>query len=100
MDYFKLPFAGGRNYYGASLNGQGSYGYYWSSSPSSASSDSARRLYLGSSNVNANFNLDRAYGYSVRCFKDSYVAPSISYTLELHANGGSVTTGTLETDNE
>ena len=100
MDYFKLPFAGGRNYYGASLNGQGSYGYYWSSSPSSASSNNARYLYLDSSSVYANDYYYRANGFSVRCFKDSCVAPSISYTLELHANGGSVTTGTLETDNE
>ena len=100
MDYFKLPFAGDRSYYDASLNDQGSYGYYWSSSPNSASSNIARDLYLGSSSVDASYLSNRAYGLSVRCFKDSYVAPSISYTLELHANGGSVTTGTLETDNE
>ena len=99
MDYFKLPFAGSRHYYDASLNYQGSYGYYWSSSPGSASSDYARLLRLSSSNVRASNSYYRALGFSVRCFKDSYVAP-ISYTLELHANGGSVTTGTLETDNE
>ena len=99
-NYFKLPFAGSRNYLDASLGSQGSNGLYWSSSPNSASSNYARNLNLDSSNVGADYNSIRAYGGSVRCFKDSYVAPSISYTLELHANGGSVTTGTLETDNE
>ena len=81
MNDFKLPFAGRRNYSKASLNNQGSYGYYWSSSPNSAGSNNARRLYLGSSNVRAD-NLDnRAVGYSVRCFKDSYVASPESSNL-------------------
>ena len=75
MDYFKLPFAGYRYYNDASLNSRGSYGYYWSSSPYSASSNIARYLSLDSSNVYADHDDDRAYGDSVRCFKDSYVAP-------------------------
>lgn len=87
MDYFKLPFAGSRNYDDASLNRKGSNGYYWSSSPYSGSSISARYLNLGSSFVRAGSSRGRAYGYSVRCFKDSYVAP-ISYILEFNANGG------------
>ena len=87
MDYFKLPFAGYRYYNDASLNGQGSYGYYWSSSPLSASSNGARGLSLDSSDVYASSYSDRAYGYSVRCFKDSYVAP-ISYTLTFDSQGG------------
>ena len=72
---FKLPFAGNRNYSDASLGYQGSRGYYWSSSPVSASSNSARNLYLNSSNVYANNNHYRANGLSVRCFKDSPDAP-------------------------
>ena len=83
----KLPFAGRRYYFNASLNLQGSYGFYWSSSPDSASSNNARYLYLDSSNVSADYNDGRAYGYSVRCFKDSYVAP-ISYTLTFDSQGG------------
>ena len=74
MTYFKLPFAGDRSYSGASLDSQGSYGYYWSSSPDSAGSNIARNLGLNSSNVNANSLNRRALGRSVRCFKDSYVA--------------------------
>ena len=74
MNYFKLPFAGYRYYSSASLDNQGSNGYYWSSSPSSAGSNNARYLYLNSSDVNANSSSRRAFGGSVRCFKDSYVA--------------------------
>ena len=100
MDYFKLPFAGIRDYSDASLSDQGSNGGYWSSSPDWASSKYARSLVLDSSSAYANYNDYRAYGYSVRCFKDSYVAPTISYSLELHANGGVVAEDTLETDGE
>ena len=67
---FLLPFAGYRSYNNASLYDQGSYGYYWSSSPLSASSSNARYLYLNSSNVYANYSYYRAHGISVRCFKD------------------------------
>ena len=80
MNYFKLPFAGRRNYSDASLR-QGSFGYFWSSSPDSAGSNYARRLGLDSSNVYANNNSYRANGYSVRCFKDSYVASPESSNL-------------------
>ena len=84
---FKLPFAGYRDNSSASLNDQGSYGSFWSSSPNSASSNLARLLILDSSIVDAG-NLDlRAYGLSVRCFKDSYVAPK-TYTLTFDSQGG------------
>jgi hypothetical protein len=64
----KLPFAGYRNYGSASsVYDQGSYGYYWSSSPNSTP---ARSLRLYSSIVGAYYNNDRAYGFSVRCFKN------------------------------
>lgn len=77
MEYFKLPFAGYRQYYDASLNGQESYGVYWSSSPYSADDPNfARCLGLILSIVGANNNNDRAFGYSVRCFKDTYEVPS------------------------
>ena len=90
QEAFLLPRAGTRNYSSASLDIQGSDGYYWSSSPYGSSDPySARRLYLGSSDVYADDNDNRAYGFSVRCFKDSYVAPS-TYTLELDANGGTL----------
>ena len=82
MDYFYIPFAGSRDYSSATLNYHGSYGFYWSSSPYGSDSPSrARSLYLLSSYVNANYNFSRAYGFSVRCFKDSYVASSETSNL-------------------
>lgn len=69
--YFHMPFAGYRNYSYASLYDQGSNGYYWSSSPSSASSNYARSLYLDSSNVYASSSNHRASARSIRCFKNS-----------------------------
>ena len=81
MNYFKLPFAGYRNLSNASLYYQGSYGLYWSSSPYSAGSNYARLLGLLSSDVRAYNNGRRAFGRSVRCFKDSYVASPESSNL-------------------
>ena len=82
MDYFYIPFAGLRNYSNASLNRQGSRGYYWSSSPyGSDYPNNARYLRLSSSNVNANNNSIRADGFSVRCFKDSFEVPTSSWTV-------------------
>ena len=87
---FKLPFAGRRDFSSADLESQGSYGYYWSSSPYGSDNPIlARYLRLDSSSVNASSRSARAFGLSVRCFKDSYVAPS-TYTLELDANGGTL----------
>ena len=85
MNYFKLPFAGSRSS-NASLYNQGSNVLFWSSSPSSASSNYARNLYLDSSNVYADYDNDRALGFSVRCFKDSYVAsPETSNLVDTQA---------------
>ena len=76
MEYFNIPFAGLRNYSSAALNGQGSYGLYWSSSPYGSDYPyRARFLYLDSSNVDANNIYYRAYGFSVRCFKNSFESP-------------------------
>ncbi|MDR2415343.1 MAG: fibrobacter succinogenes major paralogous domain-containing protein [Candidatus Peribacteria bacterium] len=68
MNDLKLPIVGYRLYTSASLNVQGLVGYYWSSSPNSGE---ARALYLSSSYVFAHFGGYRAYGFTVRCFKDS-----------------------------
>ena len=80
MDYFYIPFAGFRDRSNAFLY-QGSYGYYWSSSPYSAGSSIARYLSLSSSSVDASSYYNRASGSSVRCFKDSYVASPESSNL-------------------
>jgi hypothetical protein len=69
MNDLKLPFAGNRYYGSASSIGlQGGYGNYWSSSPGSTR---ARYLDLDSSGVSADYDSNRANGFSVRCFKDS-----------------------------
>ena len=51
----------------ASLNTEGLVGYFWSSSPNGTK---AHYMYLGSTEVYPSFTSDRAYGYSVRCFKN------------------------------
>ena len=51
-------------YDGTSLNGRGSYGYFWSSTYSSATN--ARNLNFNSSNVNPQNNNNRRNGFSVR----------------------------------
>jgi len=92
MTYFKFPFAGYRDYWDASLNVRG-YGLYWSSSPyGSDYPEYARSLYLDSSNLDADYYDNRAFGYSVRCFKDSYVAPT-TYTLTFDSQGGTAVSG-------
>jgi len=58
-----LP-AGGFGF-GSGLNGPGSYGLYWSSSPDSGNSRSAWRLYFNSYDF-LRSNVDRCSGWSVR----------------------------------
>ena len=76
--YLKMPFAGYRSNSSSSVNTQGTYGYYWSSTAYSA--DSAYRLYFYSSSLNPQHGNYRAYGFSVRCFKDSPTIPDASWT--------------------
>ena len=52
--------------YGTSLNGSGSYGYYWSSVPYSDSYRDSWRLYFFSSGRSAYYFDYRYYGFSVR----------------------------------
>lgn len=74
----KLPFAGHRSYSSASVNYQGSYGRYWSSSRYDASN--ANNLYIGSSTLNPKSSYFRTLGFSVRCFKDTPTIPTSSWT--------------------
>lgn len=74
----KLPFAGYRFSSSAGVGSQGSYGFYWSSSRNNT--NNAYLLNFNSSDVlpqNANY---RAFGYSVRCFKNSPTVPTSSWT--------------------
>ncbi len=62
----KLPLAGAR-FTSGSWYYQGSYGFYWSSSPSGTY---AANLYFYSTNVAPAYTNNRAYGFSVRCLKN------------------------------
>ena len=64
---FKLTLAGSRDFsIGSSINAEGAYGSYWSSS---LSGDYAYSLVFGSKGSNVTETL-RAYGGSVRCLKN------------------------------
>jgi len=78
---FKIPFAGDRDNYNAQVSYVGSNANIWSSSPNGAW---ARYLAL---NNRGNLGVadwpynHRAYGFSVRCVKDS---SEVNYTIEHH----------------
>ena len=74
-----MPFAGMRDYDDASFMSRG-IGYFWSSSPYPAD-DYAHFIYLVSSDVFVDDDNYRANGFSIRAFKDSYVAPDSSWTV-------------------
>ena len=77
-----LPFAGLRLRSSAGVYYQGARGYYWSSSRFNA--NYAYYLNFGSTALSPQDNRYRAYGFSVRCFKNS---PSLTLTFD--SNGGS-----------
>lgn len=74
----KLPFAGGRYNSSADVYGQGAHGYYWSSSR--FNEKRAYTLDFSSTALNPQNNDRRAYGFSVRCFKNSPTVPTSSWT--------------------
>ena len=76
--YFKMPMAGYRSGSNSDVYSLGSDGRYWSCTRTSASSASA--LYLSASLIQANSWNNRAYGFSVRCFKDIPIMPDYSAT--------------------
>ena len=61
-----LPAAGYRSRSSGASNNQGSYGYYWSSSPSGANASSVS---FNSATLNT-FTYYRANGCSVRCVQE------------------------------
>ena len=58
----------GGNGYGSSVNGAGSYGYYWSSTW--YNNTSAYRLYFRSGSVDPQYSNYEYYGFAVRCVKN------------------------------
>ena len=74
----KLPFAGYRYYSSADVSAQGRYGFYWSSSRRNTSY--AYYLSLRPTALSPQGADTRANGFSVRCFKNSPVIPTSSWT--------------------
>jgi hypothetical protein len=64
----KLPLAGYRSRSDGSLSSQGSGGYYWSSSVTGIN---GYHLRFNSTSVDPAYTNSRAYGFTVRCVKDS-----------------------------
>ncbi len=65
--YLLLPMAGYRNYYAWDFDEQGSYGRYWASSTNGDNTYYLNFYSTGLSPISSN---NRAYGFSVRCFKN------------------------------
>ena len=74
-----IPFAGLRVSSNAGIINQNSLGYYWSSSASGT--DAAYIIWPSSSSVWMNITYERASGFSIRCFKNTFEAPTSSWTV-------------------
>ena len=81
-------------------------GRYWSSTPDVSNSNYAWIFLVSDDSIdpgndyNHNGSQIRSFNNNVRCIKNSYEAPTTTYTLELDANGGVVAEDELETDSE
>ena len=74
----KLPFAGNRKQSSADVGYQGSIWYYWSSTYYNI--HNANILYFDSDNIQPNAIWGLSFADSIRCFKDSPVTPTSSWT--------------------
>ena len=89
----QLPLAGNRSYYDGAVYHQGNYAYYWSSSPRGGSNPKgAWSLFFYSNDVNPSDYSSRAYGKSLRCFKNSYVELPKTLNLFFMSDGEEVWT--------
>jgi hypothetical protein len=89
-----MPMAGYREFDGSPKSG--AYGRYWSSSPYSSY---AYGLHFSASNLYPQNNYYRAHAFSVRCFKNSIVVPSVSsvlYAPDTWTSGSVTVTVTLD----
>ncbi len=78
--YFMIPAAGSRHVFGGYLTNQYKVAWFWTSSINWKSSvEFEIGEYDGS--VKLKMSIFRANGFSVRCFKDSYGAPTIDLNL-------------------
>ena len=76
--YLKIPFAGYRSRSSSSVGSQGAVARYWSSTAYSAGY--AYYLLFYSSSLDPQNGDYRAYGFSLRCFKNSPTVPDASWT--------------------
>ena len=76
----KLPLAGSRWYSSSNIVNLWSAGRYASSIHHSAQSGRVYCLYLSSASINAEYLDACTYGYTIRCFKDTPVVPTSSWT--------------------
>lgn len=76
--YLKMPMAGYRKYSDAAISSVGTYGRYWSSTPNNT--DYAYSLNSTSASINPEYDIRRAIGFAVRCFKDKPIIPTSSWT--------------------
>lgn len=72
-----MPFAGSRYFSSASVNGQGTNAYYWSST--AYSTDYAYVMDFFSAGLSPQTGYNRSQGCSLRCFKDTPVTPGTVY---------------------
>lgn len=74
----KMPFAGQRSNINSDPSNQGQYGFYWSSSKRNATS--AYQFYLLPTYIQwSNYSMPCIW-FPIRCFKDSPVVPTSSWT--------------------
>ena len=76
-----MPFAGYRRASNSGIVDVGSSGRYWSSSPYGSDYPKLVGACILGSFVTANSRSDRALGYSIRCFKNSFIVPTSSWTV-------------------
>ena len=85
LTYLHMPLAGSRNTSSAGLGNQWSRWFYWSSSPSFVSPSShpqdASLLVIQSWSTVETTYYNRAYWFSIRCFKDEYEEPTSSWVV-------------------
>jgi len=71
--YLKMPMSGFRSYSSAGVSYQGTYGLYWSAN--AYNTNNAYLLSFNSSTLNPQDWYPRAFGLSLRCFKNTPVVP-------------------------
>ncbi len=82
----ELPLAGFRSYDDGAIYVQGYGVRYWSSSPCGGSNpESAWALYFSFDSINPSYSYYRAFGHSLRCFKNEYIEPPVNMDIVLEA---------------